>query len=62
LSPGPGQYNIKPEKLSGLKQAPRPFIAGKTSVESINHYPGPLDYSPSVEKVRKNSPKVKIGT
>jgi hypothetical protein len=62
MSPGPGSYNLKPENLSGYIHAPRAFIAGKNSVESRDHNPSPLDYSPSVESVLKSSPKAKIGT
>ena len=34
-SPGPAAYTIKPERLSGLIQAPRAFIAGKNSIENL---------------------------
>ena len=34
-SPGPAAYTIKPERLSGLIQAPRAFIAGKNSIDSL---------------------------
>ena len=62
-TPGPGSYNINVFASSELKKAPRAFLAGKNiSTRLKNVFPSPLEYSPSLESIKRKSPTHKIGS
>jgi hypothetical protein len=64
LVPGPGAYNQRFDASSQLRKSPKAFFAGKYTkqIATPNMTPSPLEYSPSVENIKKKSPIYKIGS
>ena len=62
--PGPGTYDAKDEKLSYAKRNPSHTFGlrlDKSGYFNIST-PGPVDYDPNIDPVKKHSPSIKVGT